>query len=230
MRNALVLVTMALLVSGLTVFDQQAPIVHGAAMHKRTCKTVTKRVHGKKRKVTVCHTVKTAAKPRPTRTPRPTATPTATPLPTATPTPTASPLLAEVSGLNTNLNAFLFISDTPCCFNTAEKTFLAPPHFQVRWTTICAPAHAGTNTIAWFSVVGYDPTNQNSTASGTVSGSTISGYDGTYQSVNLNMSETGKTSGTTEINATAAKTWTFYVYDAEKAQCSYELIAERVAS
>ena len=67
---------------------------------KKQCKLVTKKVHGKRKKVKVCRTVH-AALPAPTSTatstatststptPTPTATPTETP--TATPTPTASP-------------------------------------------------------------------------------------------------------------------------------------------
>jgi hypothetical protein len=56
---------------------------HGAASTKQACKTVTKKVHGKSKKVKVCHTVKAAVK---TPTPRPSNTATATPLPTSTPT------------------------------------------------------------------------------------------------------------------------------------------------
>jgi hypothetical protein len=68
-----------------------------AATHKTVCKTVTKKVHGKKKRVRVCHTVKAAPKPTATRTPRPTSTPvppptnTPTPLPTNTPVPTNTP-------------------------------------------------------------------------------------------------------------------------------------------
>jgi hypothetical protein len=64
---------------------RQTPVVHGAVAQKQSCKTVTKKVHGKKKKVKVCHTVKTAPKPTVTATPTPTTTPVNTPTPTATP-------------------------------------------------------------------------------------------------------------------------------------------------
>jgi hypothetical protein len=69
------------------------------------CKIVTKKVHGKKKRVKVCHSV-TTAKPTstPTDTPTPTATATSTliptstttPTPTNTPTPTATPTQASI--------------------------------------------------------------------------------------------------------------------------------------
>jgi len=61
----------------------------GSHESKKVCKTVTKKVHGKKRKVRVCHKVK--AKAKPTNTPTPSLVPTATPTPTNTPMPSPTP-------------------------------------------------------------------------------------------------------------------------------------------
>ena len=62
---------------------------HSATFAKKKCKMVTKKVHGKKKKVKVCQSARPpAAKPTrtPTNTPTPTSTTTLTPTPTATPT------------------------------------------------------------------------------------------------------------------------------------------------
>jgi hypothetical protein len=82
-----VVIGLVLLLAGMSAVGRQAPLVHGAVARKQTCKTVTKKVHGKKQKVKVCHTVKAAAKPAATKTPTPTVTPVNTPTPTATPLP-----------------------------------------------------------------------------------------------------------------------------------------------
>jgi hypothetical protein len=68
---------------------------------KKKCHYVTKKVHGKKKRVKVCTTVKPKATPTPTptdtptdtpTTPTPTDTPTVTPTPTITPTATQTPV------------------------------------------------------------------------------------------------------------------------------------------
>lgn len=66
----------------------RVPTAHGAPTMKRVCHKITKKVHGKKRKVKVCHTV--AQAPVATKVPTATSTPTASPTPTRTPTPTAT--------------------------------------------------------------------------------------------------------------------------------------------
>src|SRR5579864_4214754 len=72
-------IVLALLLAALPGHPSGAAAGSGlpALPDKKVCKTVTKKVHGKKKRVRVCHTVK----------PKPTATPTDTPTPTATPTP-----------------------------------------------------------------------------------------------------------------------------------------------
>ena len=94
-----------------------------------------------------------------------------------------------------------------CCVKRAEYTFVAPAHFQVRYNILCAPFHGGGGYHTNFGMVGYD---------------------GTYQSVILAGVDGGAASDITDIQATASKWWTFYVWDAEKAQCSYDLVAMRV--
>jgi hypothetical protein len=77
---------LALLVLGFTgSVGRPTSIAHGAGAAKKTCKLVTKKVHGKSNRVRVCHTVRAPAKP--------TATETASLTPTSTPTntPTATP-------------------------------------------------------------------------------------------------------------------------------------------
>lgn len=88
MRRATTLITVMFLalIAG-WVFQPSSAI--GAHDTKKVCKTVTKKVHGKKTKVKVCHTVK----PKPTNTPTSVSTATVTPtlLPTATATNTLMP-------------------------------------------------------------------------------------------------------------------------------------------
>jgi hypothetical protein len=80
MRRILLLVSLALLLAGISAVGSTTGVVHGASVHKTTCKTVTKK------KVRVCTKTKATAKPTATKTPRRTATPTAT----ATPVPTST--------------------------------------------------------------------------------------------------------------------------------------------
>jgi len=82
MRKAMVLfvIICLALVAGWVIQPSRAI---GAHESKKVCKTVKKKVQGKKKKVKVCHTVRVA--------PKPTATATSTPRPTDTPTPTATP-------------------------------------------------------------------------------------------------------------------------------------------
>jgi hypothetical protein len=204
---------------------------HGASVAKQSCKTVTKKVHGKSKKVKVCHTVKAAPKPKATRTSTPTSTPTATntPIPTNTPTPrptaTALPTatntpvaaLGEVSGSAVNLNKVLglgLIVDPSefCCFSDSTQTFLAPAHFQVDWSVTCQAASLeltpGFPLHALFSVVGYD---------------------GTYQGeVLYTARQAGPQSGTTYIDSSAEKRWAFVVDWAQEQNCSYHLVAKRL--
>jgi len=86
MRRATVLVVLMsmALIAGWVLQPSSAIGAHDT---KKVCKTVTKKVHGKKKKVRVCHTVKVAHPPTATSTPRPTDTP----VPTATPTATSTP-------------------------------------------------------------------------------------------------------------------------------------------
>jgi len=86
MRKATVLFVMICLAL-LAAWVVQPSRAIGAHESKKVCKTVTKKVHGKKKKVKVCHTVKVAPTPTATSTPRPTDTP----VPTATPTATSTP-------------------------------------------------------------------------------------------------------------------------------------------
>lgn len=94
MRQAIILFVTICLALGLGWAIQPSRAI-GAHDTKKVCKTVTKKVHGKKKKVKVCHAVRVAPKPtatgtstpRPTDTPTPTATPTSTPRPTAVPAP-----------------------------------------------------------------------------------------------------------------------------------------------
>lgn len=80
MRKLLVVI-LALLSCGIAAnMGRVTPVAHGAVTAKKTCKTVTKKVHGKKKKVKVCSPVKAA----PTATATPTAAPTNTPAPTPT--------------------------------------------------------------------------------------------------------------------------------------------------
>jgi hypothetical protein len=92
----LLLISLGLLLAGTSATARPSAVAIGATVHKTTCKTVTKKVHGKNKKVKVCHTVKAAPKPTPTKTatPRPTNTPapTSTPQPTNTPVPTNTPI------------------------------------------------------------------------------------------------------------------------------------------
>lgn len=89
----LALALLSLLVAGVT--EGVTPVVHAATVQKRVCRTVTKKVHGKKKKVRVCTAVAAKPKPTATDTPRPTNTPTpqptATSLRTNTPQPTSTP-------------------------------------------------------------------------------------------------------------------------------------------
>ena len=60
-------------------FTGRAPTTAlGAPAGKQSCKTVNKTVHGKKKRVKVCHAAKPVPKPTATATPTPTPTPTAT--------------------------------------------------------------------------------------------------------------------------------------------------------
>jgi hypothetical protein len=104
MRGVLTfMVALALVLVG--VAGRTASMAHGSptahAAAKKVCKTVTKKVHGKKKKAKVCHTVKAAPSATPTGTPTP--TPTSTPAPTSTPTktptntPTATPTSTATS-------------------------------------------------------------------------------------------------------------------------------------
>jgi hypothetical protein len=87
-KRIILSVGLVLLLAGISTAAIQAPIAHGAAAQKRVCKTVTKKIHGKKKKVRVCHNVKTTSPPTSTNTP----VPTRTPLPTDTPRPTITPV------------------------------------------------------------------------------------------------------------------------------------------
>jgi len=94
MRRFWVLCLSAAVLLAITPAAYGAGNAHSATFAKKKCKTVTKKVHGKKKRVKVCKSAKPpAAKPTktPTNTPTPTSTPTLTPTPTATPTraPTA---------------------------------------------------------------------------------------------------------------------------------------------
>jgi hypothetical protein len=95
MRRLVVVLTMALFLAGISAAGRAPAIVHGAAVHKQVCKTVMKKVHGKKKKVKVCATVKAAPK----------VTATSTPLPTATsaPTATATAVIAVQPAIDPNL-------------------------------------------------------------------------------------------------------------------------------
>ena len=68
-----------------------ATSVHSAPALKKKCKVVTKKVHGRKKRVKVCTAVKPTPKPKATPTDSPTLIPTATN--TATPTPTLTSTL-----------------------------------------------------------------------------------------------------------------------------------------
>lgn len=63
---------------------------------RKVCKTVTKKVHSKKKKLKVCHTVKARPTPTPTDTPTDTSTPNPTDTPTATATTTMPPFTGKV--------------------------------------------------------------------------------------------------------------------------------------
>ena len=84
-----------------------------AVAGKKRCRTVTKKVHGKKKRVRVCSTVApkppatstATVTPSPTVTPDPTATPaptdtaTPTPIPTPAPTATSVPVGGQIGGI-----------------------------------------------------------------------------------------------------------------------------------
>jgi hypothetical protein len=93
MRRIAVLLSVTLFLAGMTTVRHRPTVALGAAPNKKTCKTVTKKVHGKNAKVKVCKTIKVAPTSTPTNTPTATATstPTATPTRTPTSTPTNTP-------------------------------------------------------------------------------------------------------------------------------------------
>jgi hypothetical protein len=136
-----------LVVAGLALYSSQ-PSRRALASHpalpvlaKKKCKTVTKKVHGKKKKVKVCTKSKAKPKPKPTATDTPTATftPTATLPPTPTSTPTATP--------------------TPTATNTST------PRFSRSGSTI-TDSYTGVSATAQKLVYGYEDNFQTSPAAG----------------------------------------------------------------
>jgi hypothetical protein len=117
MRRIALLFGLGLILSGVAFAGYGPTTASGSVTHKQSCKTVTKKVHGKKKKVRVCHEVK--AKPTATRTRIPTATPTATATSTATetpvpPTPTSTPTLtlAQRFRVSHDANGAVYVDDT----------------------------------------------------------------------------------------------------------------------
>jgi len=115
------------------MFARQAPSALGAGAQKKTCKTVTKKVHGKKKTVKVCTTVK--AKPAATKTPLPTATS----IPTSTPTPTNTPVPVALDAMSFRLDASSFLSGSTVQTDQVESNDA---------TTSALFAHFGTPTFA----------------------------------------------------------------------------------
>lgn len=122
-----------IVIAALMVPGRSGPVAaarNASPAAKKVCKTVTKRVHGKKKKVKVCHTVT----PVPTATTAPTNTPTLTP--TATPTNTATPTATATTGhepVNQIRQAPAFPGAPPGGFIAgASGTVTVPPSVALR--------------------------------------------------------------------------------------------------
>jgi hypothetical protein len=81
LRRILLLLSLGVLLVGIGAAGRPSAVAHGASVDKKTCKTATKKIHGKKKKVTVCTTTKVKPTAIPTVT-KPTAAPTVTNTPT----------------------------------------------------------------------------------------------------------------------------------------------------
>src|SRR5947209_5613780 len=91
MRRIGLVVALTLMIAALLWPEARASASRSthAVPAKKQCKVVTKTIHGKRKKVKVCKTIRSAL-PAPTATPTSTATSTSTATPTSTPTGTAT--------------------------------------------------------------------------------------------------------------------------------------------
>jgi WD40-like Beta Propeller Repeat len=111
MRRAwIAAVVILLLATGIVLPAQPLSVAASSALAKKYCHYVTKKVHGKKKRVKVCTTVKPAPTAAPTSFPTPTVTPTPSPTPTVAPTPTPTTLLPAPSPPLTAQHGLLVMS------------------------------------------------------------------------------------------------------------------------
>jgi len=110
MRRLALLIGLALIVTGVVYGPT---VARGYAPHKQTCKTVTKKIHGKKKKVRVCKSVKAKLTNTPTQAPMATstATATATAIP-ATATSTATKTTAQRFKISHDSAGMTYVDDT----------------------------------------------------------------------------------------------------------------------
>jgi hypothetical protein len=210
-RRMLLLISLGVLFAGLSAAGRPSAVAHGAPVQKKTCKTVTKKVYGKNKKVKVCKTVKAPAKPTATKTPRPTSTP----LPTASPTPT--PLLADIQGSG-DLNTGLYIDvvrypNCSDCWNSQhEQSFIGPTHFKVNWSFTCTNPSTKPYSWAFFALMGYD--------------------GGEIQLVSIADTTTGafQQSGTQTIDSATSNRWAVATLGSADNSCSWRFTAVNLGS